>query len=106
MDFSPARAIRGQTMSLKDIEVFFVKKGIGLHDDILLRPIFEIIQRNEFAALQGLRNFRIHTYREFFAVELMRHFFDLLLDLVADRLGRLGPSGTVAVVTGPAKCAL
>src|SRR5438093_9293549 len=51
---------------LEDIEMFFVQQRVRLHDDVLLRPVFEFIQRDEFPALQNLGNLGVNAHRDLF----------------------------------------
>src|SRR2546427_7848456 len=54
-------------------------------------------------ALKGLRDFGIHTHSDLFSFQKVRHLLDLLLNLVTDGLGRLGPAGAVAICAGLAE---
>src|SRR5262245_22027338 len=89
--------------SSKDIEMLLMKQRIGLHNNVFLRPVLDVVQRNEFATLQGLRDLRIHAHRDLFAITEVRHLLDLLLNVVADRFRRFRPARPVAMRTRPAQ---
>src|SRR5689334_7591213 len=79
--------------------MLFVRQWVRFDDNVLLRPVLDVVQRNEFSAPQSLRRFRIDAHGDFLAVEHLRHLLDFLLNLIADRLARLGLSRPVAVRT-------
>src|SRR5215813_5045828 len=88
--------------SSENVEVFFLEKRIGLHDNVLLRPVFHFVQRNELTALQSLGDVRIDAHGDLFTVKKVCHLFNLLLDIVADRFWRLRPTRPSAVRAWPA----
>ena len=84
------------------VEMFFLEKRIGLYDNVLLRPVFQFVQRNELTALQSLADIRIDANGDLFTVKKVCHLLNLLLDIVADRFWRLRPPRPVAVRAWPA----
>src|SRR5215470_15561530 len=88
--------------SSENVEMFFLEKRIGLHDNVLFRPVFQFVQRNEFTALQSLGDIRIDPHSHLFTVKKVCHLLDLLLDIVTDRFWRLRPPGPIAVRARPA----
>src|SRR5436189_6387295 len=97
------KSVQSAAKYSEDVEVLLVKKWIGLHDDVFLGPVLELIDRDVFAALERLRDFGIRAHRDFFAFQEVRHLFDFLLNLVTDRLGGFCPARAVAVIAGPAQ---
>src|SRR5215470_5719035 len=81
----------------ENIEVFFVKQRIRLHDYVLACPLFDLGDRNEFAALENLGDFRIHPDRDFLRFDELCHFPDLLLNFIADRFRRTHPARAIAM---------
>src|ERR1700690_2258739 len=66
----PARRRRYKSELLVNIVLFPVQRRVGLDDDALLGPVFELFHQRRFARLEGLGNLRMDAQGEAAAGDL------------------------------------